>query len=727
MKRKRFILLTFPVLLYIVTRLPLLVPMNEYMDYDEGTYLMIARFINHGILPYRDIYAVHPPLYYYLLALWMRIFGDTYIVGRALSFFLGLLALFVAYLVGRELRDWKLGVAFSTLLALDPLMVHMNTVVYHETSIELFALLSMYYFVRYFKTGEFKHAYISVFAAAVGSTSKFTILPYLLALYMTILFSRRDELWDYLTDAANVVFNRKQGTVVLMAYLAMTLVSISAVMFYPTNLTRLLIIVPGISSITIVGQKFAVALMLILWGTLTVYVFNASYVRKIAHAISMILGEWRTAVKLGLVAVAGKAVIEIPLGLFVGFDYFNQTYIAQGGRYLPIITLFELLNNFLTALKDREPEFLYSYTPLLFLLLAYFFVSSRGKVRLNAYLRNLALMNIAIYFFVAPVLPNMRFLYPLVLVGYLLLLDAIWGGVLEVKKAVSLVVVGIVFLGMINYGVAVNYPAGKLRLGWAVHSRELRDDLEDYIKREGLDGETYYSVNPMNAYYLGLKTPPYMLDNFGVFYLARENSTGLLHYLSKHNVSYIVFSTWMYTIKDRDTTLKRNYDSLIRTARMNFTLAFAESYENGNVLELYWMSNDSRNLSVTSSHGEVALLVDSTEVAYIHAFNNTTEFNTKTMLSWEGSSYTVRQWSENGSATYQLKQVPDEILIVIPNDMSITLEFNDGIVVQTLENGEAVILHPKFSLYISGIEEIKRVNDKKARLFGKEIILKLTH
>jgi len=42
---------------------------------------MIARLINQGYLPYRDIFAVHPPLFYYMLALWLRIFGDNYVVG----------------------------------------------------------------------------------------------------------------------------------------------------------------------------------------------------------------------------------------------------------------------------------------------------------------------------------------------------------------------------------------------------------------------------------------------------------------------------------------------------------------------------------------------------------------------------------------------------------------------------------------------------------------------
>ena len=124
--------------------------MGEYFDYDEGTYLMMARLINHGYLPYRDVFAVHPPLYYYLLALWLRIFGDNYITGRLLSVILGLVSLIVAYFTGKEVRDWKLGAAFASLLAADPLMIYMNSRVFHETVIELFTLLALYFFCQIF-------------------------------------------------------------------------------------------------------------------------------------------------------------------------------------------------------------------------------------------------------------------------------------------------------------------------------------------------------------------------------------------------------------------------------------------------------------------------------------------------------------------------------------------------------------------------------------------------
>jgi len=709
-------------LIYLVVRFHLIFPMNEYMDYDEGTYLLIARFINHGYLPYRNIYAVHPPLYYYLLAMWLRVFGDNYIVGRTLSLFLGLLSILVAYLIGKELRGWKLGLLFSGLLTLDPLMIHMNTVVYHETSIEFFTLLSMYYFVRLFKTGKLRYAYASLFIAAVGSTSKFTILPYLLALYLTILFFRRDELWKYMTNAANVILSGRQGVVILMAYIAMVLVAVSAIMLYPSELTRLLIIVPGITEITIVGQKFAVAIMLILWGVLTVYVFNVSYVRKLVKTVTLLLAEWKTALAFGLVVLVGKLIVELPLGILVSRNYMDQTYLAQGTRYSPVINLFTLVNNVLMSLSTKKPEFLYSYIPLFLLILIYLLVSVKKQVKLRTPLKNLTLMGFLIYFFVAPVLPNLRFLYPLVLVVYTLLLDGICSVEWDPKKATALLMVSLVVLGAVDYGMVVNFPRGKLELGWAIHSKELRDDLGKYISRNELGNETYYSINPMNVYYLNLNEPPFALDNFGIFYLAHLNSTYLLHRLIERGVSQIIFSTWMYVIKDRDATLKRNYDSLLEKARRDFVLEFAESYSDGEVVELYKIDNLSANIGVTSSKGEVALIINGTKVAGMYVVGNGTPFNLKTKVYLENGSYVVKQWSENESFTYVIQPFGNELMFHLSGNTSLVLEFRRDVVLVKTPDGEK-IMSPGFALRIRGAERVRQTGDNRVEVRGEIIVM----
>lgn len=174
------IIITF----YLITRVYLaLTYFDEYLDYDEGTYLLIARLINQGYLPYRDIFAVHPPLYYYTLAFILRVFGDNYIIGRLFSVFIGLVSLIIAYYVGKEVRDEKLGLVLAGFLAMNPTLLLTNFLAVQEVFIEFFAIFSLYYLIRYIKTTKEYYAYLSLFLAGLGSTVKFTIIPYAISIF----------------------------------------------------------------------------------------------------------------------------------------------------------------------------------------------------------------------------------------------------------------------------------------------------------------------------------------------------------------------------------------------------------------------------------------------------------------------------------------------------------------------------------------------------------------
>ncbi|WP_144367987.1 glycosyltransferase family 39 protein [Palaeococcus pacificus] len=707
--------------------------MNEYMDYDEGTYLMIARLINQGYLPYRDIYAVHPPLYYYMLALWLRVFGDSYVVGRALSLLLGMGSIIIAYLVGKEVRDWKLGVSFMALITMDPLLVHMNSLVYHETSIEFFTLLSLYFAVKYFKSKNMRYAYASLFVAGLGSTSKFTILPYLLALYITIVFSLDKKLWECLKRASDILLTRKQGLAIGLAYMAMILLVISAIMLYPSKLARLFFIVPGIHPITVVGQKFAVALIIIFWGIFTIYLFKVIYIKKLYESLMILLKNWKIEFKLALAVLTPKLLVELPLGFLVSRDYLNQTYFAQGGRYSPIINLFSLISDFLGALRNGNPEFLYYYTPILVLIFLYFLATSlETSVKLNQYLKGLALTNFFVYFFIAPILPNMRFMYPMALVLYLLLLDGLLGVSMPKKKIMTGALMAVMLLATVDFGIVVNYPKGELKLGWAIHSKDLRNDLGAYIKGNGIQQEVYFSVNPMNAYYLNLSIHPYTLDNFGLFYLAYQDAGSLMETLKKNNVSRIILSKWMYVIKSSDKLLKENYGAIEKEALINFTLEFAESYSTGDVIELYKIGANIQNLSITSSKGMLSLAVNGEKIANIYIADGNIKFNTKTKVSLKNGSYIVEQSSENATIRYVLDLKNDEATIVIPEEMALVINFEsdavlikDGGIIKCNESvkGPVTIATPKFVLRIVG-SNITLIDTGKLRITG--FIVKIT-
>ena len=81
-----------------------------------------------------------PPLYYLLLGLWVRVFGDSEIATHALSLVFGLLCIPLAYFAGRAVFGRTAGLAAAVLTAFDPFLTYYA----QETRMyELEALLSL--------------------------------------------------------------------------------------------------------------------------------------------------------------------------------------------------------------------------------------------------------------------------------------------------------------------------------------------------------------------------------------------------------------------------------------------------------------------------------------------------------------------------------------------------------------------------------------------------------
>ncbi|WP_297514615.1 glycosyltransferase family 39 protein [Thermococcus sp.] len=594
---------------YFAIRFPLLKLQNAYLDYDEGTYLMFARLIQEGFLPYRDIFAVHPPLYYYALAGWTWVFGNSYVIGRLFSVVLGLLSIVVAYYVGKELGGEKLGVAFAFLIALDPMAVKLNTLVLHGSMIELFTLLSLWSLIKYLKTARTNYAYYSLIAASIGSTAKFTIIPFLVALYVLLLFINSRELRRYLFGITNTILTSRQGAVVLVAYLLWSSIVVTIGVLVPTSIVRIIAIVPGIHSITKLGHVYSSVLFLFFWLGLTLYLFKLKYVHHIPPFLKALIKSIKTAVIMASIVIVFKAVIEVPLGLFVSSDYIRQTYLEQSGRGFPFVGIFWFMNKVLTTLQSDKPDNAIYVLPAM-LLTATLLIIRQFESSISFYkeIKALLFLNILFYLIIIPIIPNVRMIYSLFIVLYLLELYSLLSGTLDRKRLGAL---GLTFLILLcaNGGVVLNYPTGKLAISATPHIKEIRDDLGEYISSNNLNG-TYLSINPMDTYYLNLKSAPYLVDTFGLGYLRGENITALIETFSPR---YIVIDTWMFEIMKRAKVLFNVYNPVLEYVIANGTLLFAESTPNGECVELFELSPGT-SWALILRRGTIEIYYNSTEV-----------------------------------------------------------------------------------------------------------------
>lgn len=690
------IILVIIIIYYFITRLHGITNMNEYFDYDEGTYLMIARLINQGFLPYRDIFAVHPPFFYYVLALWLRLFGDNYVVGRLLSVFLGFLSLIIAYYVGKELKEWKLGVAFSGLLAMDPLLVHFNPLVFHETSIEVFTLLSLFYFIKYFKTNDLKYAYISLFWAGIGSTSKFTILPYTVALYLIFIFSLDKTAWRYIKSASNVLLNRTQVFILLLTYLWMTIIATAVLMGYPLDIIRKIMVIPGIHKIELVGHIYPSVIFLVIWGALTLYMFNITYIQKLVYIVKTLLRNLKTEIKLAIAVVFPKLVIEGVLGMGVSKDYASQTYLIQGGRYPPILNLFSLIGGIVENITSSKLELLAFYIPT-FILIAWtllFILNEKAKIK--SWLSTFLLANFFIYFFISPGIANPRFLYPMFLILYILLLDMLFSLDLSKRQFTAIGLSAIIILGIVDFGMIYWYPKGELKRAWAPHTKEARDDIKTYLEKTHHRG-IYLSINPMNAYYLALPIIPYYVDTFGLTYLSNPNLT-----IKAFNESeYVILSTWSYRIMEEAFIFKKTYGKIENYLTFNGTLLFSESWSKGDVLHLFKKFGEEKAISFDSFLGRIRLWLKNESIGYLYVMLKNESFNYKTKIEYNNSTYNIKQWSESGDyITFYSITSSNSVEFMFETETKIVLTFNKPVVLLNNDTFAKIGKIDEFTIYL---------------------------
>jgi len=120
---------------------------HQSLWYDEGFSVYLAR-LSLGEITARTASDIHPPLYYYLLHLWLGPFGDSEFVLRFFSLIFGLLTVPLIYVLGRRLMGTASGLLAALLLAISPLYLWYSQEARMYTLVTFLCLLSSYLLLR---------------------------------------------------------------------------------------------------------------------------------------------------------------------------------------------------------------------------------------------------------------------------------------------------------------------------------------------------------------------------------------------------------------------------------------------------------------------------------------------------------------------------------------------------------------------------------------------------
>jgi len=101
-----------------------------------------------------------PPLFYFLLHLWMRLVGDGETAARLSSAAAGTALIAGVYVVGRRLISHEAGLAAALIMAVSPIQVYYAQQVRMYTLLPLLALASVYFLVRFMHERRWGHFFL---------------------------------------------------------------------------------------------------------------------------------------------------------------------------------------------------------------------------------------------------------------------------------------------------------------------------------------------------------------------------------------------------------------------------------------------------------------------------------------------------------------------------------------------------------------------------------------
>jgi len=121
---------------------------KESVWLDEGYSIKVANLNLFNIVEEISRNDSHPPLYYFVLHYWIKLFGDSEFSARFPSVIFGFFAIFMIYKVGSLIFDKEVGIFSSLIIGLSTFHIYYSQEARMYSLISLLTLLSIYFFIK---------------------------------------------------------------------------------------------------------------------------------------------------------------------------------------------------------------------------------------------------------------------------------------------------------------------------------------------------------------------------------------------------------------------------------------------------------------------------------------------------------------------------------------------------------------------------------------------------
>jgi len=169
-----------------------------HWDWDEGENLNIAWNLANGRMQDFAIsypFVPHPPLYFMILALSLKLFGNLLIVERFLTVLFSLITVVFVYLIGKEAYSEKLGLIASFLYAIHPTAIYFSRFGFSNNLVALLNIVALYFLILYLKNLRILYILLSGFFVGLITITEYSGLFTLMGFGFVLLMYDRKRLW----------------------------------------------------------------------------------------------------------------------------------------------------------------------------------------------------------------------------------------------------------------------------------------------------------------------------------------------------------------------------------------------------------------------------------------------------------------------------------------------------------------------------------------------------
>lgn len=171
-------------MIYVLTAIGLLLRIGTAMQHGSA-WFDESFSLHYASMPFADmarliVYDVHPPLYLFLLHVWLKIFGQTLDMARLFSVLLGTLAIPVIYRMGKDLFDRHAGLVAAALTAWSPILLFHAGEARMYPLLLLLTALAMWAFLRVLGNADKKSLWIwGILSGLMLLTHISAVIPFL--------------------------------------------------------------------------------------------------------------------------------------------------------------------------------------------------------------------------------------------------------------------------------------------------------------------------------------------------------------------------------------------------------------------------------------------------------------------------------------------------------------------------------------------------------------------